>query len=142
MFGIGLPELIFILILALIVLGPEKLPQVAKQMARIVFDIKKAADEFKNQLDLEDLDDLTKTVENPLSIEEQSPPKSWQEDILTIPEENQNKDTEEKAGSSAMTTSTSAASETSNTADTTENNIDTNTEPKTETLKEKLGQEA
>ncbi len=65
MFGIGLPELIVILVLALIVLGPEKLPQVARQVARFVNDLKKATDEFKKELDLDKLDD----IKNPVKLE-------------------------------------------------------------------------
>ena len=64
MFGIGLPELIFIFILALIVLGPEKLPEVAKQLAKLVVDVKKAANEFQKQLELDDEEqDLLKLTE-------------------------------------------------------------------------------
>ena len=65
MFGIGLPELIVILVLALIVLGPEKLPQVAKQVARFINDLKRATDEFKKELDLDKLDD----IKNPVKLE-------------------------------------------------------------------------
>lgn len=57
MFGIGLPELLFILALALIVLGPGKMPQVAKQLARMLMEIKRAANEFKTQLDLDEFAD-------------------------------------------------------------------------------------
>ena len=43
MFGIGLPELLVILAVALIVVGPEKLPELARSLARQVVEIKKAA---------------------------------------------------------------------------------------------------
>ena len=51
MFGIGLPELILILAVALIVVGPEKLPDLAKNIAKQVFELKKAASTFKESLD-------------------------------------------------------------------------------------------
>ena len=54
MFGIGFPELLLILVLALIVFGPDKLPQLARQIARLVGDLKKASEEFKSQLDLDE----------------------------------------------------------------------------------------
>ncbi len=71
MFGIGLPELIFIFILALIVLGPEKLPEVAKQLAKLVVDVKKAANEFQKQLELEDLKEDEKELLKLTEINEQ-----------------------------------------------------------------------
>jgi Tat protein translocase TatB subunit len=54
-FGIGLPELVLILALALIVLGPEKLPKVARQLARFVGELKRMGEDFKRQVDLESL---------------------------------------------------------------------------------------
>ncbi len=56
MFGIGLPELLLILALALIVLGPDKLPQLARQIAEYMGKLKRASDELKSQLDIESLE--------------------------------------------------------------------------------------
>lgn len=50
MFGIGLPELILIMGLALIVVGPEKLPDLAKTIARQLVELKKAAGSLKDSL--------------------------------------------------------------------------------------------
>ncbi|MFA6282885.1 MAG: twin-arginine translocase TatA/TatE family subunit [Desulfurivibrionaceae bacterium] len=58
MFGIGLPELILILGIALIVVGPEKLPEMAKAMAKVVLDLKKTAASLKESLHEEMKDEL------------------------------------------------------------------------------------
>ena len=58
MFGIGLPELILILGIALIVVGPEKLPEMAKSIAKVVLDLKKTASSLKESLHEEMKDEL------------------------------------------------------------------------------------
>lgn len=50
MFGIGLPELIVILGLALIVVGPDKLPDLARSIAKGVLELKKTAESLKEEL--------------------------------------------------------------------------------------------
>jgi sec-independent protein translocase protein TatB len=50
MFGIGLPEFILILALALIVVGPEKLPELAKSLAKQLLELKKTANALKDSL--------------------------------------------------------------------------------------------
>jgi len=56
MFGIGLPELILIMAVALIVVGPDKLPELAKSLGRGIVELKKAASGLKDSLNEEDDD--------------------------------------------------------------------------------------
>ena len=50
MFGLGFGEIIFVLVVALLVLGPEKLPKLAKQLGRGMREFRRAASEFQATL--------------------------------------------------------------------------------------------
>jgi TatA/E family protein of Tat protein translocase len=50
----GMPEIILILAIALIVLGPKKLPEIAKSLGRGISEFKKATQEFKENIGVED----------------------------------------------------------------------------------------
>ncbi|MBN2808244.1 MAG: twin-arginine translocase TatA/TatE family subunit [Deltaproteobacteria bacterium] len=50
MFGIGLTEVIIILIVALLVVGPKKLPELAKTLGRGMAEFRRAADDFKTSI--------------------------------------------------------------------------------------------
>ncbi len=47
MFGIGLPEMLLIMALALIVIGPDKLPDLARSLAKGLMELKKTAETLK-----------------------------------------------------------------------------------------------
>jgi sec-independent protein translocase protein TatB len=51
MFGMGMPEILLILAIALIVLGPKKLPEIAKALGRGIAEFKKATQDFKTSLE-------------------------------------------------------------------------------------------
>ncbi len=57
MFGIGFPELVVIFIVALVVLGPERLPEVARSLAKLVNEFRHAADELKKELGADALEE-------------------------------------------------------------------------------------
>ncbi len=56
MFGIGGQELIIIGLLFLVIFGPSKLPQMARDLGRFVTEARRSMDEFKGEL-LSDEDD-------------------------------------------------------------------------------------
>jgi Tat protein translocase TatB subunit len=64
MFNIGLPELILIFIIALVVVGPDKLPEVAKTLGRTFAQIKGAIDEVKETIEEETRKELEKPLSN------------------------------------------------------------------------------
>ncbi len=72
MFGIGMPEMILLLAIALIVIGPKKLPDLAKSLGRAMNEFKKATREIKESMDIEgdlkevkqSFDDLNKDVKD------------------------------------------------------------------------------
>ena len=65
MFGIGMPEMLVILALALIIIGPKKLPDLAKSLGRAMREFKKATSEFKETIQLEsELSDVKETFNN------------------------------------------------------------------------------
>jgi sec-independent protein translocase protein TatA len=71
MFGLGIPELIVIFVIALLVFGPKKLPDLGKSIGRAMAEFKKASDDFQESVKSEmreveksaDLDQIKKLGE-------------------------------------------------------------------------------
>jgi len=57
MFGIGFNEIIIILLIALIVIGPQKLPDIAKALGKGYREFRKAFNDIKDELNIDDEDD-------------------------------------------------------------------------------------
>ena len=86
MFGIGLPEMILILALALIVVGPDKFPDLARSLAKGILELKKTAEGLKSSFAEEgnplsdirpELEDVTKSLKTNLL---DTPVPDWQQD--------------------------------------------------------------
>ncbi|MFO7839940.1 MAG: Sec-independent protein translocase protein TatB [Desulfosalsimonadaceae bacterium] len=80
MFGIGMPELLVILAVALVVIGPKKLPDLARSLGRAFNEFKKATQEIRDSLDIDEeinefkkpLDDVRSSINAPWTGSEKS----------------------------------------------------------------------
>ena len=65
-----MPDILFILLLALVIFGPKKLPEIARQIAKYLAQFRQMSNDFKRQLETEMLK---------IELEEkQAPAKSYQ----------------------------------------------------------------
>lgn len=70
MFGIGMQEMLIILAVALIILGPKKLPELARTLGRFFAEFQRAAQDLRSSVDLDADDDLKKRAEEKREWEE------------------------------------------------------------------------
>jgi len=108
MFNIGLPELLIIVAIALIVFGPNKLPELAKAFGRAMREFKKATEEVKESFEAEtrDLEELKST----LTEEKENLIANLAEEVSGV--------AEEATTSPEATTKTSAPAESPNSTET------------------------
>lgn len=78
MFGIGFPELVLILAIALIVVGPSKLPDLARALGRGYAEFRKATNELKETFDQDDTVREIKQEFRSAQHELKSQVSSWQ----------------------------------------------------------------
>jgi len=65
MFGIGMPEMLLIMAIALIVIGPKKLPDLAKSLGRAFAEFRRATSELKESFEIDpELKDIKTTFNN------------------------------------------------------------------------------
>jgi sec-independent protein translocase protein TatB len=51
--NLGMPEMLFIFLMALVVFGPKRLPELARQLGKIMAEFKRATNDFKYQIENE-----------------------------------------------------------------------------------------
>ena len=83
-FGVGLPEVTVIVILALLIFGPKKLPELGKQLGKTLKSLKTASNEFQNEINqVMNDDEEKKDLSNPEK-------KELEQKDLSNPENNNN----------------------------------------------------
>ena len=103
MFGIGMPEMILILAIALVVIGPKKLPDLAKSLGRAMREFKKATSEFKETMQIDTeltevkkaFDDINEDVKQAVDLKPEFERNS--EDNAKPDEAGADKDTKDEA---------------------------------------------
>ncbi len=111
MFGMGMPEIMLILAVALVVIGPKKLPGLAKAIGRAMGEFKSATRDFKRSIDIDgELQDVRKSFDNLQDIPTYDPDKGAYEREAT-PESAGDKP-DKTAQNSASTDSAEPAAET------------------------------
>jgi sec-independent protein translocase protein TatB len=56
MFGLGFSEILIVLCIALIVVGPDQIPELARKLGRMIWQVKHTAEEFRKEVGLSELD--------------------------------------------------------------------------------------
>jgi len=76
MFGLGMPEILLILAIALIVIGPQKLPELAKTLGRAMGEFKRSAQDLKRSIDMDStLQDVKSSTTDLKDVIKDSHPK-------------------------------------------------------------------
>ncbi len=74
---IGMPEMVVIAVIALIIFGPRKLPELGKSLGKSIAEFKRASNELKNTLEdeirTEELQDARKSAQIPPSASVPAP---------------------------------------------------------------------
>jgi len=102
--NLGFSEMVFLFILALLIFGPKKLPEVGRQIGRFMNEFKRASNEFRAQIESEigsleadvkpqilpplraPLDSLASRIFNPPTPEQKEVAEAAQAQVESVPE--------------------------------------------------------
>ena len=88
MFGIGMQEILVVLVIALVVIGPKKLPELAKSLGKGYGEFRRAFEEMKNTINVdvkteEEKENIRKIHENAASTPPPPIPEAMPEPSVT-----------------------------------------------------------
>ena len=86
-FGIGLPEMALIMIVALLVFGPKKLPEIGRSVAKTLRSFQDASKEFENEFKKEAAS-IEKSISMNAKLEAAGEPK--QSEVADVAKESEN----------------------------------------------------
>lgn len=72
-FGIGLPEMVLIMVVALLIFGPKKLPEIGRSLGKAIRSFQDASKEFENEFKRE-ADRLEQQQTKPMTATLETPP--------------------------------------------------------------------
>jgi len=67
LFGVGMQELVIVLVLVLILFGPRRLPEVGRTIGKAVRQLRRATQDFREAIEQEPPEEIRKEVEKKLS---------------------------------------------------------------------------
>lgn len=88
-FGIGLPEMAVIMVVALLIFGPKKLPEIGRSMGKAIRGFQDASSEFENEFkrEAEQIEQAVKT-----------PPQLPSKEVATTPSEDRAASSSQQSG--------------------------------------------
>ena len=89
MFGLGVPELMLIFIIALVLFGPKRLPEIGRTLGKAMGEFKKATDELKNTVErevrMEELRQISPTLVTPVETVSRTEPVTTLRPVEPVP---------------------------------------------------------
>jgi Tat protein translocase TatB subunit len=79
-FGLGTSEIIIVLVLALLVFGPQKLPEIGRQIGGLMREFRRMSDDVRRTFDVEELTGLSR-YDDPFSTKSYHPATSYEPDL-------------------------------------------------------------